>query len=71
VDDATRRVSDLEREAAVSALRDDLLAGRLTLDEFSERVESAYTARTGGELISRGATCPRRRRADGGDAPPA
>jgi len=51
VDDATRRVSDLEREAAVSALRDDLLAGRLTLDEFSERVESAYTARTGGELV--------------------
>lgn len=35
----------------MSALREDLLAGRLTLDEFSERVESAYAARTGGELV--------------------
>jgi hypothetical protein len=51
VDDPARRVSDREREEAVAALRDDLLAGRVTLDEFSERVESAYRARTGGELV--------------------
>ncbi len=45
-----RHVSDAERERAVQALRDDLLAGRLTLDEFSERVGSAYLARLGTEL---------------------
>ena len=32
-------------------LRDHLLAGRLTLDEFSERVERAYGARLGRELV--------------------
>lgn len=32
-------------------LRDDLLAGRLTLEEFSERVETAYRARVGRDLV--------------------
>jgi hypothetical protein len=50
VDESTRRVSDAERERAVELLRDDLLAGRLTLEEFSERVEGAYRARVGAEL---------------------
>lgn len=45
-------MSDADRERAVVALRDELLAGRLTLDEFSERVELAYGARTGAELES-------------------
>ena len=44
------RVSDAEREQAVLMLREHLLAGRLTLDEFSERVEAALQARVGGEL---------------------
>jgi len=48
--DDTRRVSDDERERTVLALRDDLLAGRLTLEEFSERVGLAYRATVGGEL---------------------
>ncbi len=34
------------------SLRDHLLAGRLTLDEFSERVGLALRARFGGELAS-------------------
>jgi len=38
------RVSDDEREQAVARLEDDLLSGRLTLEEFSERVERAYRA---------------------------
>jgi len=50
LDEPLRRVSDSEREQAVGALRDDLLAGRLTLDEFSERVGTAYGARVGAEL---------------------
>lgn len=45
------RVSDAEREQTVAALRDDLLAGRLTLEEFSERVEIAYRARVGQDLV--------------------
>ena len=50
MDDASVRVSDAEREQAVIVLREHLLAGRLTLDEFSERVEAALRARVGGEL---------------------
>jgi Domain of unknown function (DUF1707) len=45
LDDLSRRVSDADREQAVASLRDDLVVGRLTLDEFSERVETAYRAR--------------------------
>ena len=50
MDDASLRVSDADREQAVVALRDHLLAGRLTLEEFSERVEAVLRARFGGEL---------------------
>jgi hypothetical protein len=50
MDDASLRVSDADREQAIAALREHLLAGRLTLAEFSERVEAALTARVGGEL---------------------
>jgi hypothetical protein len=44
------RVSDADREETVAALREHLLAGRLTLEEFSERVEAALGARFGREL---------------------
>lgn len=50
VDERAHRVSDAERERAVEALREDLLAGRLTLEEFSERVGLAYGATVGAEL---------------------
>jgi hypothetical protein len=56
--DPSHRVSDAEREQKVLALRGHLLAGRLTLDEFSERVEIAYGARTGGELVKVGEDLP-------------
>jgi len=48
--DASYRVSDAEREQAVAVLREHLLAGRLTLEEFSERVEAALGARVGADL---------------------
>jgi hypothetical protein len=44
------RLSDEERERAASALKQHLLAGRLTTDEFSQRVELAYEARVGSDL---------------------
>ena len=50
MDDASLRVSDADREQAVVALREHLLAGRLTLEEFSERVEATLRAKVAGEL---------------------
>ena len=45
-----QRVSDAERDSVVDQLRDHSVAGRLTLEELSERIERAYGARTKGEL---------------------
>jgi hypothetical protein len=42
--------SDTERERSVGVLRDAVVEGRLTLEEFSERVEQVQTARTDREL---------------------
>jgi Domain of unknown function (DUF1707)/Cell wall-active antibiotics response 4TMS YvqF len=50
VDDQSRRVSDVDRERAVAALRNDLLAGLLTLEEFSERAGAAYASTVGADL---------------------
>jgi Domain of unknown function (DUF1707) len=58
LDDLSHRVSDAERERAVASLREHLLAGRLTLEEFSERVEIAYAARTGDQLVRVGRDLP-------------
>jgi hypothetical protein len=43
-------VSDGERERAVERLREAAGEGRLTTDEFSERLDRAYAVRTRGEL---------------------
>ncbi|RAJ69057.1 uncharacterized protein DUF1707 [Streptomyces sp. Amel2xB2] len=45
------RASDAERERIADVLRDALADGRLDLDEFQERLDSAYRARTRGELV--------------------
>ena len=44
------RVSDAEREAAVATLRSHYESGRLTFEEFSDRVDEAYAARTDVQL---------------------
>jgi len=44
------RASDADRDRVSAALGEHLAAGRLTLEEFSERVGAAQTARTHGEL---------------------
>jgi len=45
-----RRVSDLERDQALTILAEAAADGRLTLEEHAERVAAAYSARTRGEL---------------------
>ena len=44
------RASDADRERAVELLRDHAAAGRLTLEEFTERMSAAYEALTNEEL---------------------
>src|ERR1700759_2830353 len=44
------RASDAEREAVVGRLNRAAGEGRLTMDEFSGRLELAYAARTRGDL---------------------
>jgi class 3 adenylate cyclase len=46
----TERVADADRDRAVTQLREHVVEGRLTLDEFSDRVGSALQARTRGDL---------------------
>lgn len=45
-------VGDRERERAVERLRDACADGRLTLAEFSARMDAALTARTGTDLAT-------------------
>jgi DUF1707 SHOCT-like domain len=44
------RASDVDRDAVVATLRDAYTAGRLTLDEFDERMAAAYAGKTWGDL---------------------
>ena len=44
------RASDQERQSVVDVLRDAFTDGRLTLDEFEERMTAAYAAKTWTEL---------------------
>jgi hypothetical protein len=44
------RASDQERESVVGVLRDAFTDGRLTYDEFQDRMTAGYTAKTWTEL---------------------
>lgn len=48
--DATIRASDADRDRAAATLREHLAAGRLTIEEFDERLDKVYAAKTLGEL---------------------
>ena len=52
------RASDVDREAVVTTLREAYTAGRLTLDEFDERMAAAYAGRTWGDLRALTADLP-------------
>ena len=49
-DAAGIRVSDAEREQAADALREHYAAGRLSTEEFGERLDSVYQANTVADL---------------------
>src|SRR5580692_13213202 len=55
------RVSDADRDRAISELSEHFQAGRLTADEFNERSGQALQARTGKELAVLFADLPRGR----------
>ena len=44
------RASDADRDRSAAALREHLAAGRLTNEEFDERLDKTYAAKTLGEL---------------------
>jgi len=44
------RVGDAEREAVAAQIREHFAAGRLTLEEMTERLDSCLTARTEADL---------------------
>jgi hypothetical protein len=46
----TVRASDAEREQTVELLRSHVVEGRLTLEEFAQRLDTVYAARTRPEL---------------------
>jgi hypothetical protein len=52
------KASDAEREQAVERLRAHAVEGRLTLEEFTERIDTAYAARTREELEELGHDLP-------------
>ena len=44
------RIGDAERDATMTQLREHFAAGRLTLDELTERIDLALTAKTQGQI---------------------
>lgn len=44
------RASDADRERVAEVLRDAVAEGRLDMEEFEERLDATYKARTYGEL---------------------
>jgi Domain of unknown function (DUF1707)/2TM domain len=52
------RASDLDRERVATLLRENYSDGRLSLEEFQERLEMVYAAKTLGELDTLTADLP-------------
>ena len=48
----SQRIGDAERERTIEELRVHMLAGRLSSEEFEERVAAVHSARTRGEILA-------------------
>ncbi len=53
------RIGDAERDAAMARLREHFVAGRLNLEELTERIDLALTAKTQGQIEGLMADLPR------------
>src|SRR5712691_10862792 len=53
------RIGDAERDAAMAQLREHFVAGRLTFDELTERIDSALIAKTQRQIDRLTADLPR------------
>jgi Domain of unknown function (DUF1707) len=62
------RVSDAEREATATELREHYAAGRLTLEELNERLDKAFAAKTRADLNALMTDLPSARQ-DAGNGP--
>ncbi|MFI6293363.1 DUF1707 domain-containing protein [Nonomuraea sp. NPDC050790] len=52
------RASDVDRDRVAAVLREHTAQGRITMDEFNERLESLYQSKTYGELARLTADLP-------------
>ena len=57
--DYNLRIGDAERDAATAQLREHFVAGRLTFDELTDRIDAALTAKTQRQIDSVMADLPR------------
>jgi len=55
------RIGHAERDATIATLREHFAAGRLTLDELTERIDGALAAKTQGQIDALMADLPRLR----------
>jgi hypothetical protein len=63
------RIGDAERETVAAALREHYAHGRLTLDEFGERLDATFAARTAGDLRAVTVDLPGQREAQAAAVP--
>ena len=61
------RIGDAERDATMAQLREHFVAGRLTFDELTERIDLALAAKTQGQIDGLMADLPRPPRAARGE----
>jgi hypothetical protein len=53
------RIGDAERDSVMTQLREHFVAGRLTFDELTDRIDAALTAKTQGHIDRLMADLPR------------
>ena len=67
--DYNLRIGDAERDAAMAQLREHFVAGRLTFDELTDRIDAALTAKTQRQIDGLMADLPRPPRAARAEVP--
>src|SRR6201987_4766517 len=63
------RIGDVERDATMAQLREHFVAGRLTFDELTERIDPALAPKSPGQIDRLLADLPRAARTGRGEPP--